>query len=207
MEMWCVLAPKNPHTRCKWQTQQAWWQRGFVNRDRRVTLLRVSASTAVTLQRIWLSYLVNRPYNTLWLCYFLSCVFQYQLIEHVKEIGRFWWILRRFQIQWHLLDPTLSTVGCFNLNDSAPWTWKSFKCYFLLWSEWNFIWNLQSICLNWIWQWYSLCSGSWVKSFSSHWLYLWLILFEFAHISIFDSTHADMISRRVIADCWNLVQH
>lgn len=120
---WCVVAPKNPHTRCKWQTQQAWWQRVFVNSNRRVTLLRVSASTAVSRQLMWLNYFVNRPYNTLsdYVTLFLCCIFEYQVDTTLKrDIKRFWWNLERFQTQWCLLGAMLFSVVCFNLNE----TWK-----------------------------------------------------------------------------------
>lgn len=116
---WCVVAPKNPHTRCKWQTQQAWWQRVFVNSNRRVTLLRVSASTAVSLQLMWLNYFVNRPYNTLsdYVTLFLCCIFEYQVDTTLKrDIKRFWWNLERFQTQWCLLGAMLFLCCLFSLK-------------------------------------------------------------------------------------------
>lgn len=55
--------------------------RVLVNSNRRVNLLRVSASTAVSLQLLCLSYFVNRSYNTLsdYITLFLCCIFEYQV--------------------------------------------------------------------------------------------------------------------------------
>lgn len=101
-----VITSKSPHTRCKWQTQQAWWQRVFIKINRRVNLLRGSTSTAVFLQLMWLNYFLNNlkihsDYVTLFLC----CLFEYKVDSALKsDFRRFWWNSERFQIQWHLLS-------------------------------------------------------------------------------------------------------
>ena len=122
---WSVIAPKDPQTRCRRQPQQAWWQRALVKSNRRVNLLRVSASAAVSLQLMWLNYFVNRLYNILsdYVTLFLCCIFEYQVDTALeRDFKRFWWNPERFHIQWHLLDVVLFTFGYFILNDSAWWT-------------------------------------------------------------------------------------
>lgn len=198
---WYEIAPKDliPGANDKHNRQMT---ESSLKSNRSVNLLRVSASTAVSLQLMWLSYFVNRPYNTLpdYVTFLLCCIFEYQVDTTLKrDFNRFGWNPGSFQIQWRLLDAVLFTFGHFNLNDSAWWTEKYPRCYFSPWSEWiNFTWVLQSICFSWIYQWHCLCWGFWVKSLSSARLYWWQSLNLFMFHSLFDTPPADVFSRRAI---------
>lgn len=96
--------------------KQSWWQRVLVNSNRRLNLLRVSASTAVSHQLMCLSYFVNRPYNTLsdYVTLFLCYIFEYQVDIALKRgFKRFWSNPERFQIQWHFLGLCFSLFIAF----------------------------------------------------------------------------------------------